>query len=159
MAENLTALKVTSRYVAALAAQDPAPQEWRVRVLEPGPESGLELLPPNAPDGLVSQLSWTPPGSEEPIVVTLLRPAETCVAAVTADGNGLVVLAGGVRDSLDLWLVDRREPRPHVLPTSGGRRLPESFNSGLGSWPLVEGPDLVLFAFVKEGRTEFWALW
>ncbi len=143
---------------SAASAQDRWPLSWGVAVLEPG--SGVRLLPNDRLDGQIRQLLWTPPGGdgESTREVTLVRPVQDCVAAVTADGTGLIVLAGGITESLDLYLVDRDQPGFYVLETFGGRRLPSSFNGGLGSWPLVEGPHVVLLAFEKERRLEFRAL-
>ena len=115
---------------SAASAQDPWPPSWGVAVLEPG--SGVRLLPNDRPDGQIRQLLWTPPGGdgESTREVTLVRPVQDCVAAVTADGSGLIVLAGGITESLDLYLVDRDQPGFYVLETFGGRRLDVS-------WPPV----------------------
>lgn len=64
-----------------------------------------------------------------------------------------VVLAGGVRESLDIYQWDPVSGQIDRYETRGGRRLPEhGFGAGLGSWPLRDGRHLSLFAFESEGR-------
>jgi hypothetical protein len=91
------------------------------------------------------------------VQVPITDPAADCAVARVADGSGLVILAGGIRESLDLYLVDTRGGL-RQFRTQGGRRLPATFNGDLGSWPISEGLDLVLFAYEQAGHIRFWAL-
>jgi hypothetical protein len=70
----------------------------------------------------------------------------------------MVLLANGVRDSLDLYVVGKKAGDFYRFQTGGGRRLRRDFNGGQGSWPWVEGPHLILFGYEKDGKLEFRAV-
>ncbi len=89
--------------------------------------------------------------------IPLARPVSACAAALVGKGEELVVLAGGVRSSLDLYLV-QKDGEFERYDTDGGRRLVRSFNDGAGSWPAVEGRHLLLFAYEKGVGIEFRAM-
>ena len=78
--------------------------------------------------------------------------------AEAAGGRRLVVLGGGIQTSLDVWVIDRVTGASVHLPTQGGRRMPSRFNGGAGPWPLLEGGELILLAFERNGATQFRAL-
>jgi hypothetical protein len=90
--------------------------------------------------------------------VPLGRPVQDL--AVGRFENGVfVILAGGVRESLDLYRVDPASGNIDRYETHGGRRLPDAtFGRGLGSLPVSTGRDLVLFAFEREREVVFSAL-
>jgi hypothetical protein len=74
------------------------------------------------------------------------------------DGGVLIVLAGGVREDLDLYRFDPGSRAFVRYGTEGGRRLRSSFADGLGSWPLADQGGLLLFAFEREDSLHFRAV-
>ena len=58
------------------------------------------------------------------IDIPITDPVQDCELATIADGSGLIILAGGIHESLDLYLVDRDSREMHRFQTKGGRRLP-----------------------------------
>jgi hypothetical protein len=91
------------------------------------------------------------------IKIPLEKPVTECAIGLVRGGKELVVLAGGVRSSLDLYLV-QDDGSFQRYATDGGRRLPRKFNDGAGSWPIVEGRHLLLFGYEKGAGIEFRAL-
>ena len=83
-------------------------------------------------------------------------PVRDCAVGGTSGGD-LIVLAGGGREQLDVYLV-QSDGHYRRYPTEGGRRMPRSFNDGQGSWPTVEGRHLVLMVFSREATPRFRAL-
>lgn len=86
-----------------------------------------------------------------------LTPARERIALGRAGAGVLVVLAGGVRDSLDVYLA-RASGEIRRFSTDGGRRLPGSFAAGVGSWPVAVGADVFVLAYQKDERCELRAL-
>ncbi len=127
-------------------------------IVQPLSESGLQAQgvrfqrQEGKQEGKILLLSWQ--GVELP----LKNPASNCVCGLSPDGQHLVVLAGGVEESLDLHVIQRGGGVKYPYLTEGGRRLPDSVNGGQGSWPWMEGGDLLLFAYEKEGSLEFRAV-
>jgi len=77
---------------------------------------------------------------------------------LSRDGNQMVMLANGVRDSLDIYVVGKKAGDFYRFQTDGGRQLRRDFNDGQGSWPWVEGSHLILFGYEKDGKLEFRAV-
>ena len=102
--------------------------------------------------GRVTMVRWVP--GELEIEIPLAEPVEQCVVGLAGDGKELVILAGGVAASLDLYIVPD-DGDFFRYPTEGGRRLPRRFNGGQGSWPVLEGRHLVFFAYDLGGNLEF----
>lgn len=100
----------------------------------------------------VVQVRW---GKQQ---IPIRPPAANLACGLSQDGQHLVLLANGVRDSLDLYVVGRKAGDLYRFQTGGGRRLRRDFNDGQGSWPWVEGSHLVLFGYEKDGKLEFRAV-
>ena len=102
--------------------------------------------------GRVTLIRWS--SGELEIDIPLAEPVEQCVVGLTEEGKELVILAGGVAASLDLYIVPD-DGEFFRYSTEGGRRLPRRVNGGQGSWPMVEGRQLVFFAYELGGNLEF----
>ncbi|MCA8942385.1 MAG: hypothetical protein KDB80_07460 [Planctomycetes bacterium] len=107
-------------------------------------ERGIEG---RGPAGQVEVLAW---GDQR---IVLSRPVRAWEIAELGDGRW-VILAGGVDPGLDIYLFDPRSGEVIGLPfhVSDGLRLPPTFASGLGSWPLFELPSLFVLAVERRGR-------
>jgi hypothetical protein len=98
----------------------------------------------------VERVEWRRHGQTASI---LIKACDDVEVGMSVDGEVLVVLAGGIRDPLDLYLArgtGKREIARH--PTNNGRRLPEA--DGRGSWPLLSGSEVVVFGYEQGGRME-----
>ena len=118
------------------------------------PEANLQV---DTEEGRIRKVTWQVPGKAgEPVMLLLTRPVRDLEAGLLPGGNTLVLLAGGVRDaeSLELIIADR-SGRFYSFASTGGSRLGSEFADGLGSWPLVDGTDLLMFAYRRQGRIEF----
>lgn len=69
-------------------------------------------------------------------------------------GSVFVILAGGIRESLDLYLYESETGAVQVIDTDGGRLLADDFAGGQGSWPSFEGRDLVFFPFERADKLQ-----
>ena len=118
---------------------------------------GIRLVAPiEGPQDRIVALDFpvTVAGIDSTERLPLARAVQDVDVAVFRDGS-FAVLAGGVREDLDIY---RFDPIQHVVerhPTEGGRRRPSRFAGGLGSWPLVVGPGLVMFAFEAGDTVRF----
>lgn len=111
-------------------------------------------------EGRIRRVSWdVPEGPGGQVVIPLANPVLDLEAALLPQNRALVLLAGGVREgeSLDLYVADRRG-RVYSFESQGGGRLPPDFADGLGSWPVFDGLDVLLFAFRRQGRIWFNAI-
>ncbi len=106
--------------------------------------------------GQIVQLRIAPLGPiDSPMIeVPVVTPHQDWRFAATRDRRFLVGLAGGIRNDLELYLIDRQRARWLRFPTSGGRLLPDRFADGSGSWPQLQGAQVVLFAFARHERIE-----
>ena len=120
--------------------------------LQPIDKDGPHPVIPGGKGGRTEWVDWR--GQRIPLAEAVLD----CSFGQSADGKTLAILAGGLRESLDLYLVDHQGGVLMRLPTYGGHCLPRSFNDGAGSLPALDGQDLVLFAFEREGRIHFRAV-
>lgn len=102
--------------------------------------------------GLVVQVRW----GKHQIPMTE-RPPANLECGLSRDGEQMVMLANGVRDSLDIYVVGKKAGDFHCFQTGGGRQLRRDFNDGQGSWPWVEGSHLILYGYEKDGKLEFQA--
>ncbi|MEE9125542.1 MAG: hypothetical protein V3U11_00220 [Planctomycetota bacterium] len=103
-------------------------------------------------EGRVVQVRW---GKHE---IPMVPPAANLACGLSRDGDHLVLLANGVRDSLDLYFVGKKGGDFYRFQTDGGRRLRRDFNDGQGSWPWIEGSHLILFGYEKASRLQFRAV-
>ncbi|MHC4077177.1 MAG: Ig-like domain-containing protein [Planctomycetota bacterium] len=103
-------------------------------------------------EGQVVQVRW---GKQE---VPMTPAATTVDCGLSRDGEHLALLANGVRDSLDLYILSKKSGDFYRFQTDGGRRLRRDFNGGQGSWPWMEGSHLILFGYEKAGKLEFRAV-
>lgn len=124
----------------------------QLKPLRPLPKDGPSPAVPGGRNGRHEWVDWR--GQRIP----LAEPVQDCTFGQSADGKMLAILAGGLRESLDLYLVDSSGGLLMRLPTYGGHCLPLAFNDGSGSLPALDGHDLVLFAFEREGRVHFRAI-
>jgi hypothetical protein len=135
---------------AGLAAQDVrrahAIDETRWR------EHGLATTLREGSAGVAS-VSWQRPGRIDTIPLT---PPRERVAFARLSDDVLVVLAGGVRDPLDVYVWRANGELRRVA--TGGHQLPATFGGGLGSWPIAVGRDVFVFAFQKDERCELRAV-
>ena len=142
---------------AALVAQVAPPRETRtVRAIDEAAwlAEGLEAVTREGVTG-VTAVRWR---RGDGVVDTIpLTPARERIALGRAGAGVLVVLAGGVRDSLDVYLA-RASGEIRRFSTDGGRRLPGSFAAGVGSWPVAVGADVFVLAYQKDERCELRAL-
>lgn len=99
-------------------------------------------------DGRVHFVDWR----ERGVRIPLADPAEECAFGTDAGGRTLAILAGGLRESLELYLVAADGTVLCRVPTEGGRRLPRSFQHGSGSLPSLDGQGLAVFAYEKGDR-------
>jgi hypothetical protein len=138
---------------AAAPAQPPLAAE-AVRTIAPlddSAQAGLGLVIRAAPnDPGSSLLSWR--RCELPLGLPRDR-----VAIGRVDDDLLVVLAGGIRHSLDVYFIESGGAITRHA-TDGGRRLPPAFNRGGGSWPVAVGRTAFVFAFAKDGRIDLHAV-
>lgn len=117
---------------------------------------GIRLIAPiEGPPGRTVAIDFPAAGDREIFErLPLARPVSDVLIA--PDGRGaFFVLAGGVAEDLDLYRFDPLRRSIDRFPTSGGRRLPDSFADGLGSWPVECGSGLYLFAFERDGEIRF----
>lgn len=142
-----------------LAAQEP--QEW----MRPTPIDGERIRPVLAAgagadpasarfSAVDVQLGPDPDTDVERLPFS--NPVRDIEIGRLPDGT-VIVLAGGVREGLDVL---RFDPTMGVLeryPTEGGRRLPTAFGGGRGSWPLADDAGLLLFAFERDDAVQFFA--
>lgn len=84
----------------------------------------------------------------------LARPVGDVEIGLLLDGS-ICVLAGGVREELDVYHFDPVTQSAPRLVASAGRRLPARFCGGLGSWPLFADRGFCMFAYEKDERVEF----
>lgn len=111
--------------------------------------AGVKFVRRNAA-GPISLVRW---GKLE---IPLRPPVQDCAVGGTSGGD-LIVLVGGVREQLDVYLVQSGgEYRRYS--TEGGRRMPRRFNGGHGSWPVVESRHLVLLVISRDAIPRFRAL-
>ena len=103
-------------------------------------------------DGEVVQVRW---GKHQ---IPLKPAAANLACGLSRDGEQMVLLANGVRASLDIYVVGRKAGNFYRFQTGGGRRLRRDFNDGQGSWPWVEGSHLILFGYEKDAKLEFRAV-
>ncbi len=148
-----------------------------VVALAAGPSSAqASVAQPAAPVAIVEEARWREAGLEAVVrdgvagvsavrwrrgegaidTIPLAVPRER-VALGRAGRDVLVVLAGGVRDSLDVYLA-RSNGEIRRVASEGGRRLPSSFAGGLGSWPIAIGDTVFVFAYQKDERCELRAI-
>lgn len=135
----------------AVPLQRVTPIDWR------RPETNLTV---EQADGRIRRVSWQPAGAAVPkVIIPLRNPVTDLEAALLPSGDGLVLLAGGVREgeSLDLYVADKTS-RVYAFETNGGSQLSQDFAHDLGSWPVVDGNDLLLFAYLRQGMIEFRAV-
>ncbi|GAB4154012.1 MAG: hypothetical protein Fur0037_22750 [Planctomycetota bacterium] len=121
------------------------------------PEANLAV---DRKDERIRRIVWSGAGKEgPPVVIPMATPVTGFEAGLLPGGDTLVLLAGGVKDgeSLDLYVADRMG-RLFTFRTGNGTRLGPEFGGGLGSWPLADGVDVLLFAYLREGRIEFRAI-
>ncbi|MHC5062452.1 MAG: hypothetical protein ACYTG5_00600 [Planctomycetota bacterium] len=85
--------------------------------------------------------------------VPLTRPVSDWRIA-ELPGSVYVILAGGIRESLDLYLYASKSGVVQLIDTDGGRLLSEEFAQGEGSWPSFEGRELVFFPFEREDKLQ-----
>ncbi|MGE3878580.1 MAG: hypothetical protein AB7I19_05940 [Planctomycetota bacterium] len=120
------------------------------------PSLGIRLIAPiGGPSGRTVAIDFPAAGDREVFErLPLARPVSD--VQIAPDGRGaFLVLAGGVAEDLDLYRFDPLRRSIDRFPTSGGRRLPDSFANGLGSWPVESGAGLYLFAFERDGEIRF----
>ncbi len=139
-------------WAASLFVAGAAPAQGGVVRPLSSQEALRRLITVERKDGLVVQVRW---GKHE---IPMVRPAATLAFGLSRDGDQLVLLANGVRDSLDLYVFGKKTGDLYSFQTQGGRRLRRDFNGGQGSWPWVEGSHLILFGYEKEGKLEFRAV-
>ena len=153
-----TGLRLTLALLpSALVAQVASPPETRtVQGIDEAawPAEGLEAVTREGVAG-VTAVRWR---RADGVVDTipLAAPRER-IALGRAGAGVLVVLAGGVRDSLDVYLA-RANGEIRRLATDGGRRLPASFAGGAGSWPVAVGAEVFVLAYQKDERCELRAI-
>lgn len=143
--------------IAVLAALAVAPQD--PEAVRPGPvdatTSGItRVAPRDGPPDRIVALDFAIDEDPHSARLPLARGVSDVDVAAYPDGS-FAILAGGVREDLDIY---RFDPRAHLVeryPTVGGRRLAASFCSGLGSHPLLLGAGLSMFAFEKENAIRF----
>lgn len=154
---QLTAALLSSALLPALVAQVAPLRETRtVRAIDEAawPAEGLEAVTREGVTG-VTAVRWR---RGDGVVDTIpLTPARERIALGRAGAGVLVVLAGGVRDSLDVYLA-RASGEIRRFSTDGGRRLPGSFAAGVGSWPIAVGAEVFVLAYQKDERCELRAL-
>ena len=152
-----------ARPVAAEASAEERPAARDGAADEEPQGSNLEVVRPLPPDAVQHKLDGDRRITQVrlgDLEVPLKDPVASCEAAQSADGKLAVLLAGGVRTSLDVYLVDRESGAFYVFRTFGGRRLPATFdgNGGQGSWPSLEGKALVLLCYEKDARVQLRAI-
>lgn len=142
---------------SALVAQIAPPRETRtVQGIDETTwlAEGLEAVTREGVTG-VTAVRWR---RADGVVDTIpLAPARERIVLGRAGAGVLVVLAGGVRDSLDVYLA-RANGEIRRFSTDGGRRLPASFAGGVGSWPVAVGAEVFVFAYRKDERCELRAI-
>jgi hypothetical protein len=138
--------------LAAQAATSLTAVETPVPLASAG-EVGLQQI---SRGGQTVQLQVAPlaPLDSQPIEVPVVEHRADWRFGVSADRRFVVGLAGGIRDDLDLYVVDRRRGRWLRYPTAGGRLLPDRFAGGNGTWPQLQHEHLILFAYARHGRVE-----
>jgi hypothetical protein len=97
---------------------------------------------------LIDVVEWIPAGGGEKAVLPLDRPVRHFDVGRSPDGR-YVVLAGGLLEPLDVYVVAADLGRIRRFATDDGRRITESafrLGEARGSWPLVDGEGLLLFA-------------
>ena len=127
---------------AVVPAQDDVVADWRV----PEPVAASRGDGPFTVVPIVGELQ-----------VHLPRPVADWELAELPDGE-YVILAGGIRDDLSILRFHAQSGIVERFDTVGGRRLPSAFRDGQGSWPLIGGPRLWMFAWEQDGRVQFRAM-
>jgi len=105
-------------------------------------------------DPRITRVQWTVGNGT--LEIPLASPVTHCDAAVVGD-NGLVILAGGNSEDLQVYTVGA-EGGIQRFPTERGRRLPKTFADGLGSWPVADGRQLLMFAYQQGNTVQFRAI-
>lgn len=147
--------------LAALPAQEPLEQTRPGRV----DASRIRTVAPSGPaapaDHVVEvHIAGGPGGGTTVVPFAAPVPARDLTVLQYPDGS-LVVLVGGVSESLEIYRVDPASgvQEPLLRRTNNGRRLPQGFGDGLGSWPVQCGGGLLMFAFENpDEQVEFRAV-
>lgn len=106
----------------------------------------LVSVSPSESDPRLSLIRWH--GNELPV-----HAAKDRVSIGEIAPGLYVALVGGVRRSLDVYFLEASGAVGRVM-TNGGRRLPQAFNGGRGSWPAAVGRGVFVVPFEKDGRIE-----
>ncbi|MCC6785455.1 MAG: hypothetical protein IT457_21570 [Planctomycetes bacterium] len=93
-------------------------------------------------------------GTTGPERLPLARAVADVQMGTLPDGS-LCVLAGGVDEELDVYHFEPGTGAVRRFAAAGGRRLPERFGAGLGSWPLFSPRGFAMFAYEKDEHVEF----
>lgn len=137
--------------ISALPAQDAVASDWRGLPLR-----RAEILDPEQHGFRASRSA----GKVVELVIgagsrlPLQRPVSDWQIA-ELPGQVYVILAGGIRESLDLYLYEGKTGSVEVIGTDGGRLLPAEFGEDQGSWPLFEGRALVFFPYERDDKLHF----
>ncbi len=103
-------------------------------------------------------LRWLPDDGP-PIEVPIVTSTQDAEVRTTSDGRRLVVLAGGRREPLDVYLVVRgADGGRFVRVATRGARLPDAYQRGRGSWPELVADDVWAFAHEVEDRIVYRAV-
>lgn len=145
---------------AALAGQassaGQASEVRRVDVLDPAEwlRHGIDYRPTGGPVPLLSWERQVAPdrGADAQSALPLPAGRDRIDFARLGD-DVLVALAGGLRESLDIYVLTAAGGIRR-LASDGGRRLQSSFGGGLGSWPIAVGDQVFVAAYEKAGRIE-----
>ncbi|MBK8979540.1 MAG: hypothetical protein IPM29_26870 [Planctomycetes bacterium] len=140
--------------VAALAAVLGAQDVERPAPVEPA-QLGLELRLEADGERIVGLAPVAAPGEPRgPVEFPFARPVRS-VAFGSYGGDVLVVLAGGIGEPLDFYVIGLADRSLGRLATADGRRLPDAFAGGLGSLPMRAAGTLYLLAWETENRVQF----